>query len=513
MKLSTALVGALLVFACATAQSQVTNLLINGSSTSFSMTSGDVITWSFNIPTGGTAEAELWVDLNVNHAIDPGTDRKILSFTQTDGDTLGNQGPPDVDGVADGEVNLTFPLGLAPQHYVITFTHDGSGQSIWGEIQALASPAFSVSGTVHAPVGADVSYIVLEATNENIEGKPFWQGLTDANGDYTIEMGPDTGSNPWRIVLNQLPPPYTVTRRDTEVVINGDITGIDFYLWAAAAQVSGYIYDDLGDTLEYSSVYIVRMDTTSSNVVYGTQTDGSGRFWIGVPLDALTGQPWMIQQPTMGGSITTHMLGAGSLPALTDGDSVVHDIVAYTVNSTIQGTIQIDGVPPGYPIELYATNRDSGQSFVYTNPGTGAFSIPVSDKVYDYQLNPINFGGPYNWPNVTAHPGQTGVIYNITTLGVDDGPGAAPRGFSLGQNYPNPFNPATTIPYALAERSDVLLTVYDVLGREVATLVNETQAAGAKTAVFDAAGLPSGVYTYRLVTKGFTDVKTMTVIR
>ena len=516
MKTSTALLGVILILilACATASSQVTNLTVNGSSTNFTMTSGDVVSWSFDIPAGGTAVGEMWIDIDLNHAIDPGTDRLILSFTQTDGDTSGYGGPPDMDGVADGHVQLSLGVGFAPGNYVVRFSLNGTGQSVWADIQPLASPPFSVSGTVTGPAGADLSYIVMEATRDGNEGVPFWHGLTDTAGHYTIEMGPDTAGNPWRVVINQVPSPYTVTRRDTQVVIDGHITGIDFELWEASAQVSGHIYDDLGDTMRYAPVYITRLDTISwGGVNYGTETDASGRFWIGIPLADLNGQPWRILQPWGNDPITTHMLGAGMLPTINDGDSLVHDLVAYTVNSTIGGFVKLDGAAPGIPLRLFATNEDSGESYVDIDPLTGAFSIPVSDKIHDYRLSPINFGGPYTWPFITAHPGDAGVIYNITTVGVDDGRPEVPRGFSLGQNYPNPFNPLTVIPYELAERSDVLLAVYDMLGRQVATLVNGVQEPGPKTVAFDASSLPSGVYTYRLTAKGFTDTRTMVVIR
>ncbi len=401
------------------------------------------------------------------------------------------------------------------EHYILTFTCDGVGEAIWGDILPLASPAFSVSGTVHGPSGADLSYIVIEATNESVDDKPFWQGLTDTNGDYTIEMGPDTAGNPWSIVINQVPPPYTVTRRDTQVVIDGHLTGIDFTLWAAAAQVVGHLIDDAGDTLAYESVYISRIDSMGGGWVgYGTQTDASGRFWIGIPLGDLTGRPWNIAQSyNTGTPITTHMLAAGRLPVINDGDSLARDLVSYTVNSSIQGFVQVDGAAPGFSLELFASNQDSGQSFITTDPVTGSFSIPVSDKIYHYDLWPMNFFGPYSWGQVTAHPGDAGVIFNITTVGVrDEGP-LVPSEYSLGQNYPNPFNPLTTIPYAVAERSDVLLIVYDMLGRQVATLVNEVQEPGMKTVTFDAASLPSGVYTYRIVAEGFTDVRKMVVMK
>jgi Secretion system C-terminal sorting domain len=85
-----------------------------------------------------------------------------------------------------------------------------------------------------------------------------------------------------------------------------------------------------------------------------------------------------------------------------------------------------------------------------------------------------------------------------------------PKMFALSQNYPNPFNPSTVISYQLPVNSHVVLKVYDILGREVATLVNEREQAGTHGVKFDGANLPSGVYFYRLATQGF--VRTMKMI-
>lgn len=82
--------------------------------------------------------------------------------------------------------------------------------------------------------------------------------------------------------------------------------------------------------------------------------------------------------------------------------------------------------------------------------------------------------------------------------GVEERGIATAAAFSLSQNYPNPFNPSTVITYQLPVDSHMTLKVYDVLGREVRTLVNERQHAGQHSVTFDAAGLPSGVYLYRL---------------
>jgi len=85
--------------------------------------------------------------------------------------------------------------------------------------------------------------------------------------------------------------------------------------------------------------------------------------------------------------------------------------------------------------------------------------------------------------------------------------------FSLEQNYPNPFNPSTMITYSLAEEVKVNLKIYDVMGREVAQLINETQNAGTHNYNFDASSLSSGIYFYKLSAGDFVSVKKMTLLK
>jgi hypothetical protein len=92
-------------------------------------------------------------------------------------------------------------------------------------------------------------------------------------------------------------------------------------------------------------------------------------------------------------------------------------------------------------------------------------------------------------------------------------PPEVPEEFSLSQNYPNPFNPATTITYGLPRTLQVRLTVYDILGREVATLVNEKKAAGVYQVRFDGRSLASGVYFYRLDAGGFVASKKLLLMK
>jgi hypothetical protein len=89
----------------------------------------------------------------------------------------------------------------------------------------------------------------------------------------------------------------------------------------------------------------------------------------------------------------------------------------------------------------------------------------------------------------------------------------SPAVFKLEQNYPNPFNPSTTIRYALRQRAHVTLSVFNTLGQQVATLVNDVQEAGYHDIRFDATGLASGVYFYRLQAGTYVETKKLLLVR
>jgi glucuronoarabinoxylan endo-1,4-beta-xylanase len=103
--------------------------------------------------------------------------------------------------------------------------------------------------------------------------------------------------------------------------------------------------------------------------------------------------------------------------------------------------------------------------------------------------------------------------WNSGTSRVEQLSPTAPKTFLLEQNYPNPFNPSTTIRYQLPVASEVKLEVYDVLGKKIATLVNERQSAGSYQVVWNASGLSSGTYFYRLQAGTFTQTKKMILVK
>ncbi|KAA3614185.1 MAG: T9SS C-terminal target domain-containing protein [Calditrichaeota bacterium] len=98
-------------------------------------------------------------------------------------------------------------------------------------------------------------------------------------------------------------------------------------------------------------------------------------------------------------------------------------------------------------------------------------------------------------------------------VGLEDEKYIAPKKFSLLQNYPNPFNPKTIINYELQIKSDVKLIVYDIAGREIKTIVNQRQNAGAHSVTFDASDLPSGVYIYKIIAGKFEQSKKMILVK
>ncbi|MBI3365891.1 MAG: T9SS type A sorting domain-containing protein [Ignavibacteriae bacterium] len=106
-------------------------------------------------------------------------------------------------------------------------------------------------------------------------------------------------------------------------------------------------------------------------------------------------------------------------------------------------------------------------------------------------------------PQKTAHSGAAPEVI-----------GAKPSVYSLDENYPNPFNPSTEVRYTLPEDAHLTLKIYDVLGREVTTLVDEFEHAGYKSVTFDGTNFASGLYFYRLHAKGkFTDTKKMMLVK
>jgi hypothetical protein len=136
---------------------------------------------------------------------------------------------------------------------------------------------------------------------------------------------------------------------------------------------------------------------------------------------------------------------------------------------------------------------NSVSNYAYTDKG-------LATGKYNYRLKQLDFNGNFEYFNLGSEIG----------IGV-------PAQYNLSQNYPNPFNPATRINFDLPVDGKVSIRLYDIMGREVSTLINENRTAGYYTVNFNASGLSSGIYFYMITAessgKNFTDTKKMTLIK
>ena len=155
--------------------------------------------------------------------------------------------------------------------------------------------------------------------------------------------------------------------------------------------------------------------------------------------------------------------------------------------------------------------------------GDALFVRPAWGEVGDYHLQDsspaINAGTSNDAPTVDlenrsrdSQP-DIGAYEFASAVGVHFDSGIFAQKISLLQNYPNPFNPSTTIRFSLPRREHVTLKVFDVLGREVATLVNSELSPGEHVVMWNASGVPSGLYFYRLTAEAYSQTKPMVVVK
>ena len=140
-------------------------------------------------------------------------------------------------------------------------------------------------------------------------------------------------------------------------------------------------------------------------------------------------------------------------------------------------------------------------------PGATSFSQSTGTS-FSYV---IQVAGDYNYHCTIHQPSMAG-SFSATLVGVRD-QGTQARTWKLRQNYPNPFNPTTRISFTVQASGHTVLRVYNMLGREVATLVNESKSPGTYSVEFNGAKLASGVYLYRLQSGSFTETKKLVLMK
>lgn len=165
--------------------------------------------------------------------------------------------------------------------------------------------------------------------------------------------------------------------------------------------------------------------------------------------------------------------------------------VAITVSGT---TSSIAGeLVDGNGTVVAVNNSTSNNPFTLTAPGPGTYTVNAGFK------SP----SPRRWDSV---------LVNISVTGIEEN-SSNPVSIKLFENFPNPFNPSTTLRYSISEASFISIKVFDLIGNEITSLVNEEKSAGTYELNWDAVNLPSGVYLYQLKAGSFIETKKMVLMK
>lgn len=203
--------------------------------------------------------------------------------------------------------------------------------------------------------------------------------------------------------------------------------------------------------------------------------------------------------------VTFSGFGAGKVYKTTNGASSWINISGNLPDSPVNDALIYY---PGTSTSILYAAMDIG---VFFTNNYGNSWVELSDGLPNTVAMHLDYHQATNRLRIGTH--GRGVWETANPVGIINYNNQIPQKFSLEQNFPNPFNPVTMMKYNIVNEGFVRLAVYDMLGREIKTIVNENQKAGTYTVQFDASGLTSGVYFYKLVTGNFTETKKMMLVK
>ena len=370
-----------------------------------------------------------------------------------------------------------------------------------------------------------------------------FRAVTDSLGDYKVKVIPGSyiafaRANGYMLCFYLDQSDMLVARR---LLLTKDTTGIDFVLSKVPTVPLGSIAGAVLDTAKgigvRSRIVAFRDRWTAVDPHIGPRsftvdTDSNGVYLLGdLPPGAylVLALPMGNYAPAFYAADTSSSSWRRATRVDVNGNTVtginiyVHEIPSLAHGYTgVRGTIQADGgsgpVPAGAIV--YAQWNSMTAGFGIADP-TGHYEIAgLAPGTYTITADLPGYD-PVASKSATVSYTSQGVPQFATVnlslssvaTSVSDNAATTPESFELSQNYPNPFNPSTDIRFQVPAVGNVKLAVYDLLGREVAVLVNEKKESGSYQVTFNANNLASGVYMYRLQAGSFVEARKMLLIK
>ncbi|MCA1801454.1 MAG: T9SS type A sorting domain-containing protein [Rhodothermaceae bacterium] len=375
-----------------------------------------------------------------------------------------------------------------------TYVHDGMDEAF--SIQQTSDGGFIIGGALASPLGwYNAGLIRTDMNGDTLWTKSY--KISNQSWVQSVEETPDGGF----IFTGSLSNDIWLVRTDADGVI----------IWEKTFGTSG---TDLGKKVKQTS--------DGGFIVTGyVRPPGAGRDLKLIRTDAAGDTLWT--RVYNGDTINSEDRGL-DIHVMDDDSFVVlgqAGLTGWLLRADEQGdTLWAHTYNVGLPLETLIQTSDGGFVFggahLTRTDGSGNVIWSVSLGGFIYSIHQVSDNGfvvtGYSFSEDSRH------VLWIHRLGTDnttflDDDVMTPSGYGLFQNYPNPFNPATTITYELSEPEFVRLSVYDVTGRKVNTLVERMQSAGRHTIVLDATGFSSGTYIYRIEAGSFISTGKMVLLK
>jgi hypothetical protein len=438
------------------------------------------------------------------------------AYTATSGDTTVT------DMTAAGGDTYTFDFGTYADFTTVNYTITATAETATGvETNARLNGSFVVESATQA---APVVFSPASGTYENQVVVSMSSVTPDAMIYYTTDGSEPTSTSTLyegAVTLDQTGETTVVkaiatkeNMTDSPVTMASyqiDLVAESYSTLAAIREVSQ------GETVLYNGEATVTYTRSSRNQKY--MQDASA----GILIDD---SPGTITSTYAAGDVMTGLLGTlGEFSGVIQYVPAADPGAPVSTGEVVPVELSLDEVDLSYESMLV---RFEGVTF----EETGVFEDRENYSITDGNGTSVTFRTNFSESDYIGTDIPTGPINLVALVGNFRGSlqlisrdlndfemstsnenGDNPFTFGLEQNYPNPFNPTTVINYSVADISNVKLEVFDVLGRKVATLVNQVKSPGSYTANFNASSISSGIYFYRLEAGDFTSIKKMMLIK